>query len=171
MRSLAILALLTFAAPAHAAVVESTPTGFETKNSVEIRAPAKKVFNAMVNIRRWWSPEHTYSGKAGNLSIDPVAGGCWCETWRGNDVSHMRVVYAEWGKELKFFGGLGPLQNTGAAGHLDWKLTEKDGVTTVTWTYDVGGYVKGGIGSFAAPVDGVLKDQLGRLKAYVEAAK
>jgi hypothetical protein len=32
----------------------------------------------------------------------------------------------------------------------------------------VGGYLRGGLGTIAAPVDSVLGQQLGRLKSYVE---
>jgi hypothetical protein len=34
--------------------------------------------------------------------------------------------------------------------------------------YSVGGYMQGGFGEVAGPVDAVLGDQLGRLKAFAE---
>ena len=83
----------------------------------------------------------------------------------------MRVVYVDPNKQIRFAGALGPLQTTGASGHMDWSLAEKGGVTTLTWTYDVGGYSKGGLDTWAAPVDGVLREAMGRAKRYVETGK
>jgi hypothetical protein len=60
---------------------------------------------------------------------------------------------------------------SGGAGALTVLLAEKDGKTTVTLTYDVGGYFKGGLDKRAAPVDGVLGQQLAGLKTAVEAVK
>lgn len=83
----------------------------------------------------------------------------------------MSVIYVAPGQEMRLEGGLGPFQFTGASGHMVWTLTEKDGKTALTWTYDVGGYVKGGVEKMAGPVDGVLGGQIGRLKHYVETGK
>ena len=60
---------------------------------------------------------------------------------------------------------------SGASGHLVWSLAEKDGHTTLTQTYYVGGYYPGGLDKLAPAVDGVLTQQLGRLKLYVETGK
>jgi hypothetical protein len=60
---------------------------------------------------------------------------------------------------------------SGAAGHLIWQLTDKDGHTSLTQTYDVGGYYPGGLDKLAPAVDGVLGEQLERLKHYVETGK
>jgi hypothetical protein len=72
------------------------------------------------------------------------------------------------------FGALGPLQFTGAAGHLGIALKPAagGGGTEVVMTYDVGGYAKGGLAeTYAAPVDQVLGEQLARLKKAVESGK
>jgi hypothetical protein len=63
------------------------------------------------------------------------------------------------------------VKESGATGHLVWSLDEKAGKTTLTQTYFVGGYYPGGLGALAPAVDGVLAEQLGRLKAYVETGK
>ena len=173
MRTAVVAAALArlIALPAFADVVEAGATGFQVKSSVVVKAPARDVDRAMTQIGRWWSKDHSYSGDAKNLRLDPRAGGCWCEIWSGGQVEHMRVVYAEPGKTLRFSGALGPLQTTGASGHMVWTLAEKDGATTMTWTYDVGGYSKGGLNTWAGPVDGVLKEAMGRLKTYAETGK
>ena len=52
------------------------------------------------------------------------------------------------------------------AGVMIWKLTESGGSTQVTLTCAVGGYRQGGLRPLAMPVDGVLRDQLARLKRF-----
>ena len=81
---------------------------------------------------------------------------------------HMTTVNAAPGKQLVLVGGLGPLQSSGASGALDITLAEKDGQTTVTMTYDVGGYIKGGFARISGPVDMVLGQQLQGLKKAAE---
>jgi hypothetical protein len=83
----------------------------------------------------------------------------------------MRVIFVDPGTLIRFEGALGPMQESGASGHLTWKVAAKDGGTELTWTYDVGGYMKGGLGPFAGAVDGVFAEQMGRLKALVETGK
>ena len=138
---------------------------------VTIAAPQAKVRAAVQDVGRWWSDDHTYSGKAANLSID--AAGCFCEKLPGGFVRHMSVVYSDAGA-LKMFGGLGPLQTTGAAGHLSFDLAKGSdpAKTVLTVTYDVGGYAKGGLAeTWAKPVDFVLGAQVARLKTYAETGK
>ena len=81
------------------------------------------------------------------------------------------MIFVRPDKTLRLEGGLGPLSLSGASGHLIWDLAEKDGHTTLTTTYDVGGYAKGGLDKWAAPVDTVLGEQVGRLKVYLETGK
>jgi uncharacterized protein YndB with AHSA1/START domain len=154
---------------AGAEVVDAQPNGFEVKRTVVIAAPADKVYAALSQPSQWWNKDHTWSGSAANLSLAPMAGGCFCEKLpKGGSVMHMTVVFAQPGQVLRLFGALGPVQTTGASGHLAWVLAEKDGRTTLTQTYDVGGYRAGGLDKLAAPVDAVLGEQLDRLKAYAE---
>ena len=163
---------LTAATSSQAEVVDAQPNGFEVKRVAVLNAPADKVYAALAQPSQWWSKDHTWSGSAANLSLAPMAGGCFCEKLpNGGSVMHMTVVYAQPGQGLRLFGALGPLQMSGAAGHLGWSLAEKDGKTTLTQTYDVGGYMKGGLDKIAPVVDGVLNEQFDRLKAYVETGK
>jgi uncharacterized protein YndB with AHSA1/START domain len=170
--ALALIVGLALAAPAAAEVLDSQPNGFEVRRVATIDAPAAKVWDALGHIGAWWDPAHTYSRDARNLSIELKAGACWCETTSDGAVEHMRVVYVAAPKAVRLEGALGPLQSTGASGHMAWSLAEKDGRATLTWTYDVGGYAKGGLGAvWAAPVDNVLGEQVARLKRYVESGK
>ena len=169
---LGLAASLALVGAARAEVADVSPTGFEIKQTVEIAAPGAKVWAALIQPGQWWNSEHSWSGDARNLSLQAKAGGCWCEAIPpAGGAKHMTVIYVAPGQEMRLEGALGPFQFTGAAGHLDWKLAEKDGKTTLTWTFDAGGYVKGGIDKLAGPVDGVLGEQIGRLKRYVETGK
>ncbi|MBO9709855.1 MAG: SRPBCC family protein [Caulobacter sp.] len=168
----AATALALIGTTASAAVVDAAPNGFEVRREVVIAAPADRVYAALSQPSAWWSGEHTWSGSAASLSLAPMAGGCFCEKLPGGgSVLHMTVVYAQPGKALRLFGALGPLQASGASGHLAWTLSEADGRTTLVQTYDVGGYMKGGLDRIAPTVDQVLGQQLDRLKAYAETGK
>jgi uncharacterized protein YndB with AHSA1/START domain len=165
------LAGVLMAGSAQAAVTDRSAAGFEVTETATIAAPARKVWLTLMQPAKWWSGEHTWSGEAKNLSIDPS--GCFCEQLKHGAVRHMTVTYAEENTQLRMFGGLGPLQSTGAAGHLGVTLKAAPaGGTEVVLTYDVGGYAKGGLAErFAEPVDRVLGEQLARLKKAVETGK
>lgn len=165
----AALALLTVGA-ARAEVVDAQPNGFEVRRQVVIAAPASAVWATLVTPAKWWASAHTFSGSAANLSLGAASGGCFCERLpNGGSVLHMTTVNAVPSQKLVLAGALGPMQSSGASGALTFLLVEKDGATTVTVTYDVGGYFKGGLDKIAAPVDGVLGQQVAGLKAAVEA--
>ncbi len=84
----------------------------------------------------------------------------------------MTVLMVMPGKTAILDGTLGPLICSAARpATLVWSLAEKDGKTTLTQTYFVGGYYPGGLDKLAGPVDGVMTQGLGRLKAYVETGK
>lgn len=171
MLAAAGLALMA-ASAARAEVVDAQPNGFEVKHELVVNAPAAAVWGVLVQPAKWWSPAHTWSGSSANLSLAAASGGCFCERLpNGGSVLHMTTVHAAPGQKLVLSGTLGPLQTSGASGALTFVLAEKDGKTTVTVTYDVGGYMKGGLDKWAGPVDGVIGQQVGGLKAAVEAAR
>lgn len=154
-----------------ASVIDAQPGGFQVEQKAEIAAPADRVWTALGQFGRWWDGAHSWSGDAKNFALDLTAGGCLCESLpNGGGVRHMTVIFAKPGQQAILEGTLGPLMFSGAAGHLVWKLEEKDGRTTLTQDYYVGGYYPGGLGALAPAVDGVLGDQLARLKTYVETA-
>ena len=67
------------AAPAIAEVTAASNAGFVSRNEVEVTVPPQEAW-ALLLKPAWWSPAHSYSGSADNMSIEPVAGGCFCET-------------------------------------------------------------------------------------------
>lgn len=109
-------------------------------------------------------PEHSWSGNAANLSLDPRAGGCFCERLpsRGS-VEHMRVIYADPGKQLRMTGSLGPMQGEALAATLTVTLATANDGTKLSWQYKAGGYSALPFAQLAPAVDGVLAEQFHRL--------
>jgi len=153
-----------------AEVVDSASGGFTVKTTLSIQAAPEEVYRRLVhNVGDWWNPEHTFSRDSHTLSIDDKAAGCFCEKLPNQgSVRHMEVVLAMPGKALVLTGGLGPLQSIAATGSMTFRLAAADGGTRLEVTYTVAGYLPAGMNTWAAPVDGVLKEQLTRLKNYVE---
>jgi hypothetical protein len=163
---------LSMALPAAAEVVDSGANGFTVRNVSPIAAHPSRVYNAAVDlVGRWWNPAHTYSKNAVNLTLEARPGGCLCERLANGGVAHLTVVYVAPHQEVRFTGALGPLQQSGIAGSMMWKLTESAGGTQFEWTYVVGGYMPGGLAAIAPAVDGVLAGQLQRLKRFVESGR
>jgi uncharacterized protein YndB with AHSA1/START domain len=172
-RALVVALLISVASGGAAAeVADSATNGFTIKQTVVMKAPPEQVYRAVINVGNWWDPAHTYSGDTHNLSIEEKPMGCWCEKLtNGGAVRHMEVVMLTPGKLLRFSGGLGPLQALGVSGSMTFKFTPAEGGTKLDVTYVVGGYAAGGLNILAAPVDGILMQQLSRLKQYVETGK
>lgn len=163
---------LLLPAPALAEVKETSSSGFVIQLGVDVPASQQATWDALVAPRKWWSAEHSYSGDAANFSLDPRAGGCFCEVLpnksspkaapRGS-AEHMRVVYVEQPRALRMTGALGPLQAGAGTGTLTVILKPQGQGTRVLWEYDYGGYVRGDVPSLAKAVDGVLAEQMLRL--------
>ncbi len=169
-----VVGLLGFAlaAPAAAEVVDAQPSGFEVHETAQVAAPPERVYAAIGQIGQWWMSQHTYSGDAKNLSLDLHVGGCFCERLAdGGGTGHMVVDMVQPNQLVRLAGALGPLAGTGGTGHMAIRLAPKDGGTAVDLTYDFGGYGKGGLAHWAVPVDGVLGEQVARLKRYVETGR
>lgn len=110
---------LSFSFSSHASVKQLNEHGFTLENTLLINAPAKQVLAALVsNIDYWWPKDHTWWGNKGNMTLRPVAGGCFCETAGENSAEHMRISFFEVNHELRMTGGLGPLQGMGIYGAL-----------------------------------------------------
>lgn len=162
-------ALVAAQCTAHAEVVDQQANGFSISEAATIAASPDKVYTALTDIGHWWSSGHTFSRDAKNMHMDARAGGCWCETLPdGGSVLHMTVVYAAPGKLLRLRGALGPFQATGMEGVLTFALKPNGSSTDVTVTSDIGGYMKGGLGPLPKAADGVIGEQVQRLKSFIE---
>ena len=155
---------------ASAEVVDAAAAGFTSRNETLISAPRDAVWKAAITeIDRWWSSAHTVSGEASRLRIDATPQGCFCEDLGpGAGVVHMTVTMVNPAVLLRLTGGLGPLGLMGVDGNMTWEFSDTDDGTRVRFTYAVGGYRPGGLDSIASPVDSVIGDALGRLKAHIE---
>jgi uncharacterized protein YndB with AHSA1/START domain len=167
---LSFLLVCSLPVVASARVTRVTSSGFLITHEADVAAPPFKVFDSLVRqVGSWWNPEHTWSGSAKNLSIDAHAGGCFCEKLaNGGGVEHMRIVFVAPDEMIRMTGALGPLQSSGIAGSLTWAITKTTSGSKVILTYSVGGFMDGGFEQIAPAADGMLGEQFGRLKMFVE---
>ena len=153
----------------HAAVTDSSFYGFTIKQELVITTSPDTLYHTFTNIGKWWDSQHTYSGKAGNLSLEPFVGGCFCEVLaNGGGVHHMTVQYIDPGKIIRLEGGLGPLKAMAVNGIMTVIFTKIPAGTKLTVTYTVGGYSPSGLVKMASAVDNVLRLQIRRLKDLAE---
>ncbi len=162
-------ALLLCASPpkTFAEVKQSAADGFFLTYSGPVAASTAKAYADVTQIQRWWGSEHTYSGKAANLSIKPEAGGCFCERWKDGSAEHGHVIMALPGKLLRLETSLGPLQELALKGILSFWIKTDDSTTTLTVEYRVNGSSSSGLEQFAPSVDEVLGAQVNRLRRYI----
>ena len=150
---------------AQADVIHAAESGFEIKMSVPVAATPEQAYAQFLRIDEWWSADHTWFGKAENLSIEPRAGGCFCERTDDESVLHMTVAFVAPNREIRLLGGLGPLQQMGLHGVLTFKfIPVSDNETRIVQIYRVTGYDPNGLKALAPIVDKVQTQQLDRLR-------
>ena len=167
--------LLVFGLLPRAAVAEVQDAGeggFTIEQTAIVPVRRAVAWAAVVaEIGRWWNSDHTASGDAANLYINPLPMGCFCERL-GDDggLVHMLVTFANPGVMLRLTGGLGPLGLMGVNGNMTIEFEDLPGApdtTGITLRYAVGGYRADGLAELAEPVDAVLGEQLERLTNYL----
>ena len=167
MKAFALIAL-ALAAPVSAEVVSASPNGLEVRETVTVDKPPAEAYAAFGRLGSWWSAEHSYSGNAANLSLELRPGGCFCERLpKGGGVQHMHVTYVDPGKQVILTGSLGPLLSLATTGVMDVHFEPAGGGTRITLDYRAAGFFNGGADKIAPGVDGVLVEQLNRLKRYL----
>lgn len=170
MRNRAVMAAVAVLAfgTAHAEVKDSAPNGFTIENSQVVPVDAKTAWKALTDdVGRWWPKDHTWWGDASKLSIQPRAGGCFCEIDGERQAWHMTVTFVDPGSTLRMTGGLGPLQGMGLDGALEWRFAKVEGGTKITLWYRAGGYTPDDLRKFVLVVDRVQGVQLGGLAEYL----
>ena len=171
-RKLFLIALAFGLSPALAETSQVSPTGFISTFREEVRATPDEVWKTIVQLPRWWNDQHTWSGKAANMSLDLQAGGCWCERWGdGQSVMHGQVVMVQPGRVIRLFANLGPLQDLATRGVLNIVTSAQDGKTFLRMSYRVSGDADAGLDKLAPVVDKVMGEQYRRLKAMAETGK
>lgn len=162
-----IAMMASWQATAIGEVVSAGPGGFATKYSADIALPPPSVWAALSDVSRWWDSEHTFSGDARNLELQPVVHGCLCERLGlYGAVEHLKVVYAQPPKMLRLTGALGPLQEFGVAASMTWRIEPTPGGSRLTLTYNVGGYADRPLDQWAPLVDAMLTSQVQRFSRF-----
>lgn len=163
-------AMLASPMPTHAKVVSAAGSSFVVSGNAQTATSPKALWAALLIPDQWWDSQHTWSHDAHHLSLDPRAGGCFCEVLpEGGSVEHMRVLMAMPGQRLRMSGALGPLQGEALTATLTIEL-EPIGphATRIGWSYVVGGFMRMDAAQIAPVVDAVLGQQMGRLVAYAD---
>ena len=169
--ALALLAMI-ISAPAAAKVHETSQNGFVLRQAIEVPVSPQEAWDMFVSPAKWWSKSHSFSRDPANFSLDPRAGGCFCEVLpsevspnaapRGS-VEHMRVLYVEQPRAMRLSGGLGPLQSSAVNGVLTVFFKPTGSGTQVMMEYVVGGYLRKEPQALATTVDLMLAEQILRL--------
>ena len=166
----AVLVIVMSSPEVSGEVIDAGPNGFSLANELTIDAGRAEVWQAAVDhVGQWWSDDHTISGDAGNMSIEAVPQGCFCEAIGDHaGIVHLTVTFVNPQIILRLTGGLGPLGLMGINGNMTWEFFDAGDGTRVKFSYVVGGYRPEGLDSIAEPVDLVIGGALMLLKAYVE---
>jgi hypothetical protein len=169
MRWIVPLAAFACSVPAAAEVTSRSESGFAIAGRLTAAVTPEQAWAALIEPSLWWDPEHSWSGQGANLSIEPRAGGCFCEALpEVGSVEHMRVIYAAPGKQLRMSGALAPLQGEGLAATLSVTIEQQPEGATLVWTYKVGGHTELPLERIAPAVDAVLSAQFRRLSNHLD---
>ena len=165
LNSFCIALSLSFSLPTAAEVVVTGKNGFTVSHSIEIKADPLVVYKIMTaQIDEWWNGDHSWSGDASNLYMNPSLGGCFCERLaNGGFVEHLGIIYLSPGEEIRFDGALGPLQQMAVQGRMIWKIEALENGSKVSFTYHIHGFSKGRFTELSPVVDAVIGEQLTRL--------
>lgn len=168
MTRLANIALLlclvwTPAAVLHAEIVSSSPGHYVLHHEAASGLTAEALWLRLTNPAAWWHPDHTYSGSAGNLTLEVEAGGLWREDWDGGSVTHGRVVLVIDGRLLRLEAPFGPLQGAGA--YTIWTIAIESTAAGSRVTFDESAIAPpdARLDELAAAVDGVKTEAIRRL--------
>lgn len=168
---LTALVVLLSMATVQADVIAADERGFALHNEVFVSVDRARAYNAFVSdISQWWNPDHTISGQAAQLFLDPRPMGCFCEsTGEGSGIVHMIVTLATPPAMLRLTGALGPLGLQGVSGNLTVEfIAQEDSGTRIIAQYTVGGFAPDGLAAQAPAVDAVVDDLLLRFAGWVE---
>jgi len=150
-----------------AEVKQSSPDGALIEHRYELVAAPAEAWQVLLHPERWWPEDHTWSGERANLSLSPVAGGCFCESWPGGSAEHARVLMAVESKVLRLRGSLGPLQDMAVTGVLTVTLSPAGDGTEVVVTYRLSGNPSHALDQFVPVVDKVVGLQFGEFARQV----
>ncbi len=156
-----LVALATLSVQAE--VVSSSADHYTLIHTASSPMSPDELWSRLVEPASWWHPDHTYSGDAGNLSLQLKAGGHWSEQWDDNAVLHGVVLNVDNGKLLRLDAPFGPLQEL--AVKVIWTITiEADGSgSKVTFNEVANGVSSSKLDELAKAVDFVKQEAITRL--------
>lgn len=143
-------------APAFADIVAASADHYTLKQEATSSLAPTALWDRLVVPATWWHPEHTYSGKSENLTLELTVGGLWREDWQGGAVLHGEVTHIVPGKKLQMIAPFGPL---------------KDIAVTVIWTIDITAYEGGSKVVFTEIANGTSASKLDDLAPAVDYVK
>ena len=162
-RLLSLLTAIGLGVPALASaeVIASSPDHFTLKLEAQSDLSVSEIWARLVEPSEWWQSDHTYSGDANNLSLDPQAGGLWREAWDGGSVWHGTVLQAQPETSLVLSAPFGPLQ--GLAVTSVWTISlapSESGGTNITFDHVTNGTDASGLDALAPAVDFVKQQAI-----------
>lgn len=160
---LAFAVSLLTALSVQAEIVEASGGRYVLKHEARSNLAPADLWARLIKPETWWHPDHTYSGDAGNLSVEPTAGGLWREEWPGGSVLHGQVLNAVSGQLLRLDAPFGPLQGMGVS--VVWTISIKADGTGSLVTFDeiANGSAASKLDALAPAVDGVKTEAMRRL--------
>jgi hypothetical protein len=159
----ALLAGLGLASASSAEVLDSRPDGFSLRHEAVSPLPPAGLWRRLLAWGSWWNGDHSYSGKATNLSLSPEAG--LVERWDGGFVQHAGVLLAVPERQLRLDAPFGPLQGLPIVARWDIVLKPEGTGTRVTATFRTSGSTAEKLNALAPAVDEVLGEAVLRLTA------
>ena len=161
---IAAAALMLAATPVSAEVIARTADSFTLRYEAAAETTPDDIRSAMTRIDGWWDGAHSYSGDAGNLSVDMTPGGCWCERLaNGTDFRHATVVALE-ADRLLFNAPFGPLNGKTTRADFTVSWPPGSGGRTILWEMVIEGP---GLGAYADAVDSVMGAGFSRFTRYL----
>lgn len=159
--SLGLMAGFALTGTANAEVIAASPDHFTLKLEAETELDPAEVWDRLIEPSQWWLSDHTYSGDASNLVLDPQAGGLWSETWDEGTVWHGTVLQAHPDKSLVLSAPFGPLQGRAVTSIWTITLTPADaGGTVITFDHVTNGSSASDLETLAPAVDFVKSEAL-----------
>lgn len=142
--------------------------GLLVEHRYQVKASPERTWDALMHPEGWWPNDHTWSGSAANLSLQPEAGGCFCERWPQGSAEHGRVVMIRTNQLLRISGALGPLQEMAVVGVLTIQLAASDEGTVVVVSYRVSATPAHQLLALSGVVDEVVRGQFSGLAKVAE---
>ncbi|RIJ23531.1 hypothetical protein D1224_04515 [Henriciella barbarensis] len=165
MKSACLIAAAIVCLPASAEVVMATADHYTLRHEAVSKLSVEEIWERLIQPDTWWHPDHTYSGDAEHLWLNPNAGGPWMESWEGNVVEHGRVLSILENRMLRLDAPFGPLQGLGV--QVVWTITlEADvesGNTKIVFDEVANGSSQSDLAQIAPAVDIVKQQAIERL--------